>query len=161
MIAIKTAFIAAAFLLVSLHCSTALPSWTRDIKIDSGIFMNYKGELKAVNYELFAVGNNIHTVNANATVTRFQHFNYTGFTSTPRIILAMKSYGTKPASSIPLLTIGFRINIVSKNATNFTYTVSASGATLIALHYQYFAVEGYTNSLYMQFYTLNSIYIVI
>jgi hypothetical protein len=48
--AIKTAFVILAFLLVSLYCSTALPSWTRDIKIDSGIFMNYKGELKAVNY---------------------------------------------------------------------------------------------------------------
>jgi len=102
-----------------------------------------------------------HTVNPNVTVTRFQHFNNTGFSSSPRIILAMKSYGTIPATSILSLTMGFRINIVSKNATNFTYTVSASGATLIALHYQYFAVEGYTNSLYMQFYTLNSISIFI
>ena len=102
-----------------------------------------------------------HIVNPNVTVTRFQHYNYTGFASAPRIIFAMKSYGTRPASSISSLTMGFRINIVTKNATNFTYTVSAFGATLVALHYQYFAVEGYTNSLYLQLYTLNSMSIFI
>ncbi len=47
---IKTAFILASFLLVSLFCSTALPSWTRDNKIDSGKIMINTGELKAVNY---------------------------------------------------------------------------------------------------------------
>lgn len=91
---------------------------------------------------------------ADQSTTKSNHFNYTLFPSVPRLVVAMKSYGVIPSAIVANLPMGFKFSIVSVNKTNFTYTVSTTGVALVALHYQYFAVVGYTNILYMQFYTI-------
>jgi hypothetical protein len=111
--------------------------------------------VKAVNFEPLLYTNSTAAVvppgmSSNGAV----HYNKTNFTGAPRVIVAMKSYGMLPVSSFTGLNAGFRFNITGKNNTNFTYTVTTFGVTVVALHYQYFAVLGYDNLYYMQFYTL-------
>lgn len=50
--------------------------------------------------------------------------------------------------------MGYRLSIPSKNKTGFSYSILVFGVQMVSLHYQYFAVVGYTNLYYMQFYTI-------
>jgi hypothetical protein len=121
------------------------------IRVSTG---NNLGELKVVNFETYLAGKTTAFVAPNQTVVGFLHYNYTSFSSTPRVIVSMKSYGVFPSTTFTSLSMGYRFSIVSRNATNLTYSVTAIGVTLMALHYQYFAVVGYTNLYHMQFYTI-------
>ena len=117
-------------------------------------FPSNEGEFKAVNFERYLAGNLNAVVAANTTVTGALHFNNTKLNSTPRVILALKSYGVIPSSAITSLPIGYMITITSKNSTNLTYSLTTYGAAIVALHYQYLAVVGYNNVFCLQFYSV-------
>lgn len=71
------------------------------------------------------------------------------------MIVGMKAYGMLPSSSVANSNPGFRFNITSVNRTNLTYTVTTFDVTVLALHYQYLAVVGYSDIYYMGLTTIN------
>ena len=114
------------------------------------------GELMAVNFEPYLKKNTNFTqfLNAGVTYNGNHHFNKTNFTNTPRVIVGLKSYGMYLTVSPLSLNAGFKFRINSMNRTNFTYSVTAYSVTIASVHYQYFAVFGYNDLYYMQFYTI-------
>lgn len=112
------------------------------------------GELKAVNFEPILIGNYASVVAANKTVTGIMFYNKTTFAAAPRVIVAMKSFGVLPTIAYTGLNAGFRFNIISRNIKNLTFSVTTFNVAVAALHYQYFAVLGYDNLYYLQFYTI-------
>jgi hypothetical protein len=150
-------------LLVSGMQAGVSPSWIRDQQIDAGIFPPHSGEVKAVNFEPYRRNNTNFTrfVSAGQTYSNSQHFNKTNFTDTPRVIVGLKSYGMHLTTSPTALTAGFKFVITSMNRTNFTFSVTAYSVTVASVHYQYFAVLGYSDLYYMQLYTINRRYSII
>ena len=117
--------------------------------------------MKAINFEVFLANKTTGILAADNSITKQHAYNYTSFSSTPRVSVSIKSYGVIPSSIVTSLSIGFKLTISNINRTNFTYTVSAIGASLVALHYQYFAVVGYANLYYMDFYIISRNVLVI
>jgi len=69
------------------------------------------------------------------------------FTTIPRFIYAINSYGIKPSAQFNITSIGYTINLTNLLTTYYVITVTVKGIRMMALHYQYIAIEGY-NHLY-------------
>lgn len=131
--------LAVLLLVVGTLAATSSPSWTRDYHIDAG-------EVKTVNI--------LSTTKLpGSNVTTSQHYNYTNFTSIPRVALGMISYGVTNTSSLSSSNIGYDFTLFPFNDTRrFYYIATFKGAACVSLHFIYLAVEGYTDLIFLQNY---------
>lgn len=94
-------------------------------------------------------GNPATFVPGGITVPRFQNYNFSGFTSVPRVVLSMIGYGqVQPVSSSQQL--GFKLTITGINFTSFNYTVASYDVTTVLLRYNYMAVQLEQSTFYLE-----------
>jgi len=89
------------------------------------------------------------SVNAGTSYSFLQPFVNASFTSIPRFTYAMNSYGLDASLLYNTTLIGYSINITQILTSYYNLTVTVIGIRMIALNYQYIAVEGYTNLYYI------------
>ena len=122
----------------SITTASVAPTWIRDFKIDAGRYSLNVGEVKAVNF-----GNGTQ-VSAGASHSFNQPFVNGSFTTVPRFIYAINSYGISPTAQFNTTSIGYSIAMTNLLTTYYVLTVTAKGIRMISLYYHYIAIEGYT-----------------